>query len=67
MAALTPRERTVVQLIAAGRTNRQIATELVISERTAEVHVANILGKLGFSTRARVAAWAVEHGVHSRS
>jgi non-specific serine/threonine protein kinase len=35
----------------------------VVSERTAEAHVSNILGKLGFSTRAQIAAWAVENGL----
>jgi DNA-binding NarL/FixJ family response regulator len=51
----------VAALLARGYTNRQIADSLVISERTADGHVANILSKLGFKTRAQVAAWAVEH------
>jgi predicted ATPase/DNA-binding CsgD family transcriptional regulator len=59
-AALTERERQVAGLVAQGLTNRQIATRLVISERTADRHVSNILGKLGLSTRAQVAAWSVE-------
>ena len=54
--ALTRREREVAALIAEGLTNRQIAERLVISERTADTHVANILGKLGCATRAQVAA-----------
>ena len=58
---LTAREREVAVLIARGLTNRQIAEALVISERTADTHVGNILGKLGLATRAQVAAWAVEH------
>jgi non-specific serine/threonine protein kinase len=58
---LSRREREVVALLARGYTNRQIAEELVISERTADGHVANILGKLGFKTRAQVAVWAVDH------
>lgn len=57
---LTRREREVASLIAEGLTNRLIAERLVISERTVDTHVANILGKLGFATRAQVAAWAVE-------
>jgi DNA-binding NarL/FixJ family response regulator len=56
-SALTPREREVVRLIADGLSNRQIAERLVISERTADRHVSNILSKLGVRTRAQVAAW----------
>jgi non-specific serine/threonine protein kinase len=60
---LTRREREVAALIAQGLTNRQIADRLVISERTADNHVANILDKLGFPTRAQVAAWVASGGV----
>ncbi len=60
---LTPREREVAALIARGLTNRQIAEALVISERTASTHVTHILNRLGFTTRAQVAAWAVEQGL----
>jgi DNA-binding CsgD family transcriptional regulator/Flp pilus assembly protein TadD len=60
---LSTREREVAVLVAQGRTNREIATQLVVSERTAEAHVSNILGKLGFTTRAQIAAWAVEKGL----
>lgn len=60
---LTPREREVVALIARGATSREIARALTISERTAETHVSHMLGKLGFSSRAQVAAWAVEKGL----
>jgi predicted ATPase/DNA-binding CsgD family transcriptional regulator len=55
---LTAREREVVALIAAGRSNKAIAQELFISPATAARHVANILAKLGFSSRSQVAAWA---------
>lgn len=55
---LTPREREVALLVAQGLTNRQIANRLVISERTADTHVANILSKLRFATRSQVAVWA---------
>jgi non-specific serine/threonine protein kinase len=48
----------VVRLIAAGRSNKQIAAELVIAQRTAENHVEHIFTKLGFTSRAQVAAWA---------
>jgi DNA-binding CsgD family transcriptional regulator len=60
---LTPRERQVIALIAQGFSNRAIAEALVISEKTAQIHVGNILGKLGFSSRAQAAAYAVEHGL----
>ena len=58
---LTPRERQVAVLIADGFTNRQIASELIVAESTAERHVANIMNKLAVNTRAQVAAWAAEH------
>ena len=60
---LSRREREVATLIARGLTNREIADELSISVGTAERHVANILAKLGYHSRSRIAAWAVEHGL----
>jgi non-specific serine/threonine protein kinase len=59
---LTPREREVLLLVAQGRTNREIANALFISHRTATTHVANILGKLGVSSRTEATAWAVREG-----
>ncbi|MGI5290258.1 ATP-binding protein [Nonomuraea polychroma] len=56
-ALLSPREEQVAGLVAEGLTNRQIARRLHLSERTAENHVAHILTKLGFDSRARIAAW----------
>lgn len=56
---LTRRELEVSRLIADGCTNRDIASRLVLSERTVEAHVANIFGKLSASTRSQVAAWYV--------
>jgi predicted ATPase/DNA-binding CsgD family transcriptional regulator len=56
-APLTRREREVAELIAQGLSNHQIANRLVISQRTAESHVENILRKLGFGSRAQVATW----------
>jgi DNA-binding NarL/FixJ family response regulator len=55
--ALTRREREVAKLVARGLTNRRIAKELVLSERTVENHVRNILKKLKLSSRSEVAAW----------
>jgi non-specific serine/threonine protein kinase len=62
---LTEREREVAALIAQGKSNREIADQLVVSERTVESHVGNILFKLGFASRAQVAAWVVEVGLIS--
>jgi len=60
---LTTREREVLALVALGRTNRQIADELFISENTAGVHVSNILGKLGVAGRGEAAAVAYRLGL----
>jgi adenylate cyclase len=60
---LSAREREVAVLVARGLTNRQIAEELVISERTAEGHVEHIRDKLGVRNRAEVAAWVVQAGL----
>jgi DNA-binding CsgD family transcriptional regulator len=60
---LTPREREVAHLLAQGKSNREIAEKLVLSERTVENHVGNILTKLGFDSRAQVAVWAIEKGL----
>lgn len=59
---LTAREQEVLQLVAAGRNNREIAAELFISPRTASVHVSNILGKLAVASRGEAAAAA--HRLH---
>jgi DNA-binding CsgD family transcriptional regulator len=56
---LTRREQEVAELVARGMTNRDIAKQLFLSERTAQNHVQHILDKLGFSKRSQIAAWAV--------
>jgi DNA-binding NarL/FixJ family response regulator len=58
---LTDRERDVVRLLGRGMSNKEIAAELFITERTARTYVSNILGKLGLASRTQVALWAVEH------
>ena len=58
---LTPREREVLRLVAAGRSNREIASALVISEHTVARHVQNIFAKLGVSSRAAAGAFAFQH------
>ena len=57
---LTPRELEVALGVGRGLTNRKIASELSISKRTVENHVGKILKKLGFSSRARIAAWVAQ-------
>jgi len=64
-ADLTARELDVLRLVGAGRANKEIATELQISERTARTHVSNILAKLGLSSRTQAALWAVREGLLS--
>ena len=62
-AELTARELEVLRLVAAGKPNKQIATELLISERTARTHVSRILRKLRLSSRTQAALWAVREGL----
>ena len=63
LASLTSREREVLRLIAAGRSNREIASVLFIAPKTASVHVSNILGKLGAASRTEAAAIAHREGL----
>ena len=58
---LTPRELQVLRLVAAGETNKAIAAELVLSERTVDRHVSNIFAKLGASSRSAATAYAYRH------
>jgi non-specific serine/threonine protein kinase len=60
-SALTRRESQVAELIAQGLSNREIASTLQISVRTAELHVSHILEKLGFASRTRIVVWAAAH------
>lgn len=60
---LTRREREIAMLIGHGKSNSEIANELVLSKRTVETHVGHILSKLGLSNRAHVMRWAIDHGL----
>jgi DNA-binding NarL/FixJ family response regulator len=60
---LTPRERDVLRLLAAGRANKEIAAELELSERTTRTHVSSILAKLALHSRTQAALWAVREGL----
>jgi DNA-binding NarL/FixJ family response regulator len=62
-AGLTAREVQVLRLVAAGKTNRTIAADLFLSEKTVARHVSNILGKLGLPSRAAATAYAYEQGL----
>jgi DNA-binding CsgD family transcriptional regulator len=64
---LTLREREVARFLLQGKSNREIAEALVLSERTVENHIGNILTKLGFTSRAQIAVWAVEKGLGERT
>ena len=60
---LTTRELEVLRILATGKTNKDIAAELFISERTVDRHVSNILGKLDLASRAAATAYAYKHGL----
>jgi len=62
-STLTEREREVLQLVAVGKANKDIAAELNISERTARTHVSSILTKLRLTSRTQAALWAVREGL----
>lgn len=62
---LTEQEAKIIALVARGQTNREIAGELFLSEKTVRNYVSSILGKLGLSHRSQAAAYAVEHGLPS--
>lgn len=58
-STLTPRQLEVARLVAQGLTNKEIASRLFVSERTAEGHVDQICNKLGFNSRVQIAAWLI--------
>ena len=66
-SGLSAREREVVMQIARGKSNQEIADALVVSKRTVESHIGSIMAKLGVTSRAQIAIWAIEAGLASRS
>ncbi|MDA8217743.1 MAG: response regulator transcription factor [Dehalococcoidales bacterium] len=61
--ALTERESAVLRLLARGKSNKQIARALTVTERTVEFHVGNVLAKLDVTSRVEAAVWAKDHGL----
>ncbi len=64
---LTPRELEILQLVIIGKTNKAIAGEIYISEKTVEFHLDNIYTKLGVRTRMLAGVWAIQHGLQSET
>ena len=60
---LTPREMQILQLVIEGKTNRAIATEIYISEKTVEFHLDHIYSKIGLRTRLMAGVWAIQQGI----
>jgi DNA-binding NarL/FixJ family response regulator len=63
LSDLTPREMELLQLVLAGYTNKAIAAEVFISEKTVEFHLDNIYTKIGVRTRLMAGIWAMQHGM----
>jgi DNA-binding NarL/FixJ family response regulator len=67
LSSLTPRELEVLELVIAGYTNKAIAAEIFISEKTVEFHLDNIYTKVGARTRLMAGVWALQHGLLTAS
>ena len=63
LTVLSPREAEILQLILIGKTNKAIASEIYISEKTVEFHLANIYDKIGVRTRMLAGVWAIRNGM----
>jgi DNA-binding NarL/FixJ family response regulator len=66
LSDLTPREKEILQLVLAGRTNKAIAAEICICEKTVEFHLDKVYTKIGMRTRTLAGLWALQHGVGMR-
>lgn len=67
LSSLTPRELEILRLILAGHTNKAIAAEIYISEKTVEFHLDNIYSKLGVRTRLMAGIWAIQQGMEAET
>ena len=67
LSSLTPRELEILELVVAGYTNKAIAAEIFISEKTVEFHLDNIYTKIGVRTRLMAGVWALQHGLLTES
>ena len=67
LSDLTPRELEILQLLMEGKTNKAIATEIYISEKTVEFHLGHIYTKVGGRTRLMAGVWAIQHGMKGRN
>ena len=67
LSDLTPRELEILRLVIAGLTNKAIANEIYISEKTVEFHLDNIYNKLSVRTRLMASVWALHHGIESET
>ncbi len=67
LSDLTPRELEILQLLLAGWTNKAIAAEICISEKTVEFHLNKIYTKIGMRTRMLAGMWAMQHGMEGKT
>ena len=67
LSNLTPREIEILQLVLAGRTNKAIAAEISISEKTVEFHLDHIYTKIGMRTRMQAGVWAIQQGIDTET
>jgi DNA-binding NarL/FixJ family response regulator len=67
LSDLTPRELEILQLVLAGYTNKAIAAEIFISEKTVEFHLDNIYTKIGVRTRMLAGVWAIQQGIEAET
>ena len=67
LSDLTPREMEVLRLVVAGRTNKAIAAEICITEKTVEFHLNKLYSKIGVRTRILAGMWALRQGISART
>ena len=67
LSDLTPREIKVLQLVLAGRTNKAIAAEICVTEKTVEFHLSHIYTKIGMRTRILAGLWAMQNGIEAEA